>query len=85
MHLELTQRARDWYRAAFDWRRSPGVGATLPGTPAMVVGSNGRIAWGFTNAEADTSDLVFIVGPRAGPIRGTYRPPAAPRASAQSR
>jgi penicillin amidase len=49
-----------WYRARL---RYPGVditGATLPGTPAMVVGSNGHVAWGFTNAEADTSDLVIL-------------------------
>ncbi|HXC01604.1 MAG TPA: penicillin acylase family protein [Opitutaceae bacterium] len=36
------------------------AGVTLPGTPAIVAGSNGRIAWGFTNAYADTSDLVSI-------------------------
>ena len=36
------------------------VGVTLPGTPAIVAGSNGHIAWGFTNACADTSDLVSI-------------------------
>ncbi|HXB01563.1 MAG TPA: penicillin acylase family protein [Opitutaceae bacterium] len=36
------------------------VGVTLPGMPAIVAGSNGRIAWGFTNAYADTSDLVSI-------------------------
>jgi penicillin amidase len=36
------------------------VGVTLPGTPVVVAGSNGRIAWGFTNAYADTSDLVSI-------------------------
>jgi penicillin amidase len=36
------------------------TGVTLPGTPVIVAGSNGRIAWGFTNAYADTSDLVSI-------------------------
>src|SRR5262249_55882110 len=35
-------------------------GVTLPGAPAMIVGSNGHVAWGFTNAEADTSDLVAL-------------------------
>ncbi|HWZ94370.1 MAG TPA: penicillin acylase family protein [Opitutaceae bacterium] len=36
------------------------TGVTLPGTPVIVAGSNGRIAWGFTNAYADTSDLISI-------------------------
>jgi penicillin amidase len=36
------------------------AGLTLPGAPVIVAGSNGRIAWGFTNAYADTSDLVSI-------------------------
>jgi penicillin amidase len=36
------------------------TGVTLPGAPLIVAGSNGRIAWGFTNAYADTSDLVSI-------------------------
>ena len=33
------------------------VGATLPGLPAVVLGHNGAIAWGFTNTGADTQDL----------------------------
>ena len=33
------------------------VGATLPGIPAVVLGHNGAIAWGFTNTGADTQDL----------------------------
>jgi penicillin amidase len=36
------------------------TGVTLPGAPVIVAGSNGHIAWGFTNAFADTSDLVSI-------------------------
>jgi len=36
------------------------AGVTLPGAPVIVAGSNGRVAWGFTNAYADTSDLVSI-------------------------
>ena len=54
-----------WYRARFVWSDAGGTersitGVTLPGTPAMVVGSNGRIAWGFTNSEGDWSDLVVV-------------------------
>jgi penicillin amidase len=36
------------------------TGVTLPGAPVVVAGSNSHIAWGFTNAYADTSDLVSI-------------------------
>ncbi len=36
------------------------TGVTLPGTPALVVGSNGRIAWGFTNSEGDWADIVIV-------------------------
>ncbi len=36
------------------------TGVTLPGTPIIVAGSNGHIAWGFTNAYADTSDLISV-------------------------
>ncbi|AOJ02829.1 MULTISPECIES: penicillin acylase family protein [Burkholderia] len=62
MHLSLGL-PNIWYRAAFT--SSGGarpatrvVGVTLPGLPAVVVGSNGRIAWGFTNGYANCLDLV---------------------------
>ncbi len=62
MHLGLSV-PPTWYRAVFNWRDSQGsahrvVGVTLPGTPLMVIGSNGRIAWGFTNSYIDTTDVV---------------------------
>ena len=63
-----------WYRASLIWFDPPAsnpmppasgaqrrvTGITLPGAPVIVAGSNGRIAWGFTNAYADTSDLVSL-------------------------
>jgi penicillin amidase len=36
-------------------------GVTLPGTPAMVAGSNGQIAWGFTNSYGDWLDWVRVL------------------------
>jgi penicillin G amidase len=36
------------------------VGVTLPGTPAIVTGTNGHVAWGFTNSYVDTGDLVVV-------------------------
>ena len=54
-----------WYRASFDVDNTRITGLTLPGIPAMVVGSNGHVAWGFTNTGGDWSDLVRIdVDPR---------------------
>ncbi len=35
------------------------TGVTLPGTPAVVAGSNGQIAWGFTNSYGDFADVRF--------------------------
>jgi penicillin amidase len=63
MHLALGV-PNIWYRASMIWSDSRGshqvTGVTLPGTPAMVVGSNGHVAWGFTNTTADWSDRVLI-------------------------
>jgi len=62
MHLDLNI-PRLWYRAVLQWSDSAGphrlVGVTLPGAPFLVVGSNGRVAWGFTDAYIDTSDVVI--------------------------
>ena len=33
---------------------------TLPGTPLMIAGSNGSVAWGLTASYADTSDVVVV-------------------------
>jgi penicillin amidase len=53
-----------WYRARMSWPEGDGrravVGVTLPGTPALVVGSNGDVAWGFTNTQGDWADLVVL-------------------------
>ncbi len=35
------------------------TGVTLPGIPLVIAGSNGRVAWGFTNSYADTADIVI--------------------------
>ncbi len=49
-----------WYRASFEYGGKKITGVTLPGTPAMVAGSNGSVAWGFTAGYADTGDLVEV-------------------------
>lgn len=37
------------------------IGASLPGTPAIVVGSNRKIAWSFTNSYGDYADWVRVI------------------------
>jgi len=74
-----------WYRASlvFPDPTRPSVnqqltGLTLPGIPSLVVGSNGQVAWGFTNTGGDWSDLVRIeADPRDA---GNYLTPDGPRA-----
>lgn len=61
MHLGLGV-PNIWFRAG--WRiggQSTGPsGLTLPGAPALVAGSNGQIAWTFTNSYGDFSDLIEL-------------------------
>jgi penicillin G amidase len=80
MHLGLGI-PNTWYRASLGWpqggeeRRVTGV--MLPGTPAVAVGSNGHVAWGYTNNYGDWSDLVVLeVDPKDKEV---YRTPAGPR------
>lgn len=49
-----------WYRASLEFPAHQITGVTIPGTPVIVAGSNGRVAWGFTNSYADTGDLVVV-------------------------
>ncbi len=49
-----------WYRARLTWADHDVTGVTLPGAPVVIAGSNGHIAWGFTNSYTDTGDLVPI-------------------------
>jgi len=54
-----------WYRASLAWPDADGgtrrvTGVTLPGTPLVVMGSNGRVAWGFTNSQGDWGDVVLL-------------------------
>jgi penicillin amidase len=81
MHLPLGL-PNIWYRASLEWPAADGgthrvTGVTLPGVPLMVVGSNGHVAWGFTNAQADITDLVLLEIDPADPE--VYRTPDGPR------
>lgn len=71
-HLGLSAPAL-WYFAHLS---APGlnvIGATLPGIPAVVLGRNDRIAWGFTNTAPDVQDLYIE---RINPAnQGQYQTP----------
>ena len=58
-HLGLSVPAL-WYRVSLALPAGTGTGASLPGVPALVLGSNGHVAWGFTNGQIDTSDIVLV-------------------------
>ena len=71
MHLGIRV-PNTWFRASFEYPhiRIEGLksvteqikvtGATLPGTPNMVIGSNENISWGFTNSYGDYSDVIVL-------------------------
>ena len=46
-----------WYLAHLSAPGLDVIGATLPGTPAVLLGRNNSVAWGFTNTGPDTQDL----------------------------
>lgn len=59
MHLSLGV-PNIWYRAHLRYMGRQLSGVTLPGLPLVVVGSNGHVAWGFTNLNGDVQDLVRL-------------------------
>jgi penicillin amidase len=68
-----------WYQAqlvAGGERPVRVTGVQLPGTPFISAGSNGKLAWGYTNSYGDWSDAVLL-SPGAKP--GTYRTPEGDR------
>jgi penicillin amidase len=75
MHLKLRV-PNIWFRTRLIYpnSRDPGlmndiIGASLPGTPAITVGSNRKIAWSFTNAYGDFVDWVRVARHPADVLR----------------
>ncbi len=66
-----------WYLADVQGGGVSGIGATLPGVPAIVIGHNGRVGWGLTTAHIDDQDLYIE---RLAPGEpGAYLTPDGPR------
>ncbi|MFY8105580.1 MAG: penicillin acylase family protein [Elstera sp.] len=57
-HLSFTMPSL-WYLARIVTGDGIRVGATAPGVPFLILGHNGRLAWGMTTTGADTQDLVI--------------------------
>lgn len=81
MHLGIRV-PNTWYRASLIWPDSRGgqrrvTGVTLPGTPIVAAGSNGHVAWGFTNSYGDYSDVILLETVANAP--DTYLTPQGPK------
>jgi penicillin G amidase len=66
-----------WYLAHLSAGDFEIIGATLPGTPAVALGRNKRIAWGATNVAADVEDLYrehIDPSGRSAEFRGAQEP-----------
>jgi penicillin G amidase len=79
MHLAIRV-PNTWYRISLEWPDAGNAtqlhrvtGITVPGAPAVFVGSNERVAWGFAAGPADWSDIVLIDSDSAHP--NAYRTP----------
>ncbi|MES2150276.1 MAG: penicillin acylase family protein [Pseudomonadota bacterium] len=78
MHLGISL-PNTWYRLALQMPDPRGgtrrlVGVTLPGAaPLIIAGSNGHVAWGYTNSYGDYLDLVELGADTAHP--GQVRTP----------
>jgi penicillin amidase len=78
MHLGLGVPAV-WYHARLVVEAPPAhdvVGVSLAGVPVIVAGSNGHVAWGFTNSYGDWTDVDVV---SCDVARGEYRTQAGPQ------
>jgi penicillin amidase len=55
-HLEGNRLPAAWCEVTMSSRDRWGIGATLPGLPALIVGRTGDLAWGATYAFGDAED-----------------------------
>ena len=60
-HLSLTA-PPIWYYIAITFKDGFKVlGASLPGTPVILLGRNNYVAWGFTNVGPDVTDYYYFI------------------------
>ena len=58
-HLDL-KTPLFWYWIHLKTPEKEVIGASLPGVPLVASGTNGKVAWGLTNAYINTADAVFV-------------------------
>jgi penicillin amidase len=58
-HLDL-KTPLFWYWMNLQTPELNVIGGTIPGVPIIVSGTNGKVAWGLTNAYINTADAVFL-------------------------
>jgi penicillin amidase len=66
-----------WYLARIVTPEGAVKGATVPGTPVVLLGQNDSIAWGFTTADTDAQDLFIETLDPSDPTK--YLTPDGPR------
>lgn len=71
-HLDL-KTPLFWYWIHLKGTDEEVIGASLPGVPLVASGTNGKVAWGLTNAYINTADAVFVKDLPANHIK-TIRP-----------
>lgn len=62
-----------WYAAHLKGGDLHVAGATVPGSPGVIIGHNERVGWGLTNVMADTVDIAVLERDGDGLIIGGRR------------
>ncbi|MFO7631739.1 MAG: penicillin acylase family protein [Caldilinea sp.] len=66
-----------WYLAEMQGDTLHAIGSTFPGSPAIVIGHNERMAWGVTNVGPDVQDLyverINPANPNQYEVNGAWR------------
>ena len=78
IRISISPQPLVWYLARLEAPDLDIAGATTPGAPVVVLGHNGRIAWGFTTTDADVEDVFVEQIDPADPAR--YATPQGPAA-----
>jgi penicillin amidase len=71
-HLDL-KTPLFWYWVHLKSPSFESIGASLPGVPVIASGTNGKVAWGLTNAYINSADAVFLKDPSNDSIE-SFRP-----------
>jgi len=78
MHLAL-RAPNIWFRARLRYADNSVAGGqvdvsgfSLPGVPGIIAGSNGHVAWTFTNSYIDTADFARIPASEAGNLKNHF-------------